>query len=184
MLLVLWILSSPFDCRDRLGFVGVDQSKHPNMTIVDIQISSPLISARLWQEGRADERELNAVEAGTLKSLGSRLQQSEPGGGGCLITLSRPPHAVTAEAGRQPDGEGWRASAQITAITEWTSHWWEPRETKVNDFKINQILTTAHNRLWVPSSVWRPLPQNPTFTPSLFHHRSWTLLHIQSCDRD
>lgn len=135
--------SSPFDCSDRLGLVAVDQSKHPNMTKVDIQISSPLISVRLWQDGRADEWEGKAVEAGTLKSSGSSsLQQSQSGGGGHLITLSGPPHTVTAEAGQQPDGEGWRASAQITAITEWTSHWWEPPETKTNDSKINQILTT------------------------------------------
>lgn len=53
-------------------------------------------------ERRDDRREgMCCPRANRVKSEGNRLFQSEPGGVGSLITLSRPPHTVTAGTGQQ-----------------------------------------------------------------------------------
>lgn len=50
---------------------------------------------------------LSEQEQGGLKSEGSRLFRSMPDGGACLITLSWPPHAVTARTGQECCREEW-----------------------------------------------------------------------------
>ncbi|KAK5607721.1 hypothetical protein CRENBAI_013343 [Crenichthys baileyi] len=76
-----------------------------------------------------------------LKSSGSRLFQSEPAGGGCLITLSWPLHTVTAAAAAAARQGGVdRPSAEIVTRAAGTSDERRLTETKGEGAKDQQNL--------------------------------------------
>lgn len=54
-----------------------------------------------WQVSGYAEWEVRVSGCRGVKSEGSRLFQSVPGSGDCLITLSWPPHTLTAGTGQQ-----------------------------------------------------------------------------------